>query len=140
MRPLNRRSFIGFVSALIPSMFLGKASASAATSKYGALLTKSSAIKVGQTLLYGAKDSNGKTVEIALTRTKKGLTALDGTCTHQGCLVNLNKMRLVCPCHGSVFHRASGAVILGPSGSSKDSIKPLRKYTVVEKAGNIYIR
>ncbi len=138
MRIINRRSFLTFATALIPTALLGKAQA--ATSPNGALLTKSSAIKVGQTLVFGAKDANGRQIEIALTRTAKGLSAVDGTCTHQGCLVNLKKQKLICPCHGSVFDRSTGKVILGPNGSSKDSIQPLGKYTVVEKAGNIYVR
>lgn len=138
MKIINRRSFITFVSALIPSVLLGKADA--ATSSTGSLLTKSSAIKVGQTQVYGAKDSNGLTFEVVLTRTSKGLTALNGTCTHQGCQVDLKKKSLICPCHGSIFNPSTGAVVMGPNGSSKTSIQPLAKYTVIEKSGNIYIK
>ena len=52
MRAINRRSFIAFISAAIPSIFLNKAEAAGA--QYGALLAKSTAIKVGQTQVYGA--------------------------------------------------------------------------------------
>lgn len=138
MQILNRRSFIVLLSAVIPSVLLGKAEAT--TTRSGTMLAKSSAIKVGQSQVYGAKDTNGRTFEVVLTRTKKGLTALNGTCTHQGCLVDLKKKSLICPCHGSIFDPKSGAVLMGPSGSSKDSIKPLAKYKVTEKSGNIYIR
>lgn len=138
MKIINRRSFIAFLSAVIPSVLLGKAEA--ATAQNGTLLAKSSAIKIGQSQVYGAKDANGRTFEIVLTRTKKGLTALNGTCTHQGCLVDLKKKSLICPCHGSIFDPNSGAVVMGPSGSSKDTIKPLAKYKVSEKSGNIYIK
>ncbi|MBC7463500.1 MAG: Rieske (2Fe-2S) protein [Actinobacteria bacterium] len=138
MGKFNRRTFLAFVSALIPSALLGKAEAAA--SPYGSFLAKSTAIKLGQTQIYGAKDSNGRSFEVVLTRTRTGVTALEGTCTHQGCLVDLKKNSLVCPCHGSVFNPASGAVIMGPNGSSKSSIKPLTKYKVTEKSGKIYIK
>jgi len=138
MSKINRRSFLSFVSVIIPSFLLSKAEA--ATSPHGTFLVKSSAIKVGQTQLYNAKDANGRTVEIILRRRKSGLTALDGTCTHEGCLVDLKRNKLVCPCHGSIFHTATGAVEMGPSGSSKNSIKPLKKYKVTERSGKIYIK
>lgn len=138
MRKINRRSFLTFATALIPSIFLGKAEAGG--SPFGTFLAKSSAIKVGQSQVYGAKDSNGKSLEVVLTRTKTGLYAFDGTCTHQGCLVNLKNKSLICPCHGSVFNPITGAPVLGPNGSSKDSIKPLTKFKVTEKSGKVYIK
>lgn len=138
MSKINRRSFLSFVSVIIPSFLLSKAEA--ATSPYGNFLVKSSDIKMGQIQVYHAKDAKGRTVEIILRRRKTGLTALDGTCTHQGCLVDLKQKKLVCPCHGSTFHSATGAVEIGPSGNSKNSIKPLKKFKVTEKSGKIYIK
>ena len=138
MRKIDRRSFLTFVTALVPSIFFNKAEAASPT--LGAFLIRSSAIKVGQTLAYAAEDSNGRSFEIILTRTKTGLVALDGTCTHQGCLVDIKRKTLICPCHGSVFNPRTGAVIFGPDGSSKDSIKPLIKFVTTEKSGKIYIK
>ncbi|MEI9906809.1 MAG: Rieske (2Fe-2S) protein [Actinomycetota bacterium] len=147
MPKLNRRTFLTAISALIPSFIFSKAQASpvislakAANSNLGFLITKSSAIKVGQSLAYSGKDSNGATIGIILTRTKKGLIALDGTCTHQGCQVQLKKTSLICPCHGSVFNASTGAPLLGPNGSPKSTITSLAKYKVTEKSGNIYIK
>jgi Rieske Fe-S protein len=145
MPRINRRRFLAITTGLIPSFLLSKAQASSgfnlakAASSNGALLTKSSSIKVGQSQVYSGKDGSGRSLEIILSRTKTGLVALDGSCTHQGCAVALNKTKLICPCHGSVFQAASGAVVLGPNGAPKSSIKPLYKYKVVEKSGNIYI-
>lgn len=145
MSRINRRSFLAIASGLLPSFLLSKAQASVgfnlakAASSNGALLTKSSSIKVGQSQVYTGKDSSGRSIEVILSRTKNGLVALDGTCTHQGCAVALNKTKLVCPCHGSTFQADSGTVLLGPNGSSKKSIKALNRYKVVEKSGNIYI-
>ncbi len=145
MSRINRRSFLAIASGLIPSFLLSKAQASVgfnlakAASSKGTLLAKSSSIKVGQTQVYTGNDSSGRSVEVILSRTKTGLVALNGTCTHQGCTVALNKTKLICPCHGSVFQANSGVVVLGPNGSPKNAIKPLYKYTVVEKSGNIYI-
>lgn len=148
MSKVSRRGFLSALGALIPSSLMSKAEASpvfpfakAGDPKLGAELAKSSQIKVGQTLIYSGQ-SGGQIIEVILTRTKKGLVALDGTCTHQGCTVGLDRTqkKIVCPCHKSVFDPATGAVILGPNGSPKNSISPLNKYTITEKAGIIYIK
>lgn len=147
MSKLNRRHFLTFIGALVPSFFLTKADAFSgfslertATSAIGTYVTKSSAVKVGQSRVYTGKDSSGRSIEVILSRTKKSLIALDGTCTHQGCTVELKKAALVCPCHGSVFQASTGAVVLGPNGSPKNMISPLHRYKVTEKAGKIYIK
>jgi nitrite reductase/ring-hydroxylating ferredoxin subunit len=108
----------------------------------GALLGKSSQIKVGQTQIYSGKESTGRAIEVILTRTRKGLIALDGTCTHKGCTLGLDgkQKKIICPCHHSVFDPASGAVLLGPNGSPANSISALMKYKITEKAGKIYIK
>ncbi|MFB7662462.1 ubiquinol-cytochrome c reductase iron-sulfur subunit [Kitasatospora sp. NPDC056138] len=50
---------------------------------------------------------------------------LSAVCTHSGCTVNAPKGgQLYCPCHGSRFDAATGAVINGPA------TKPLPRYTV----------
>lgn len=41
-------------------------------------------------------------------------TALSPICTHRGCTVEIQRERLVCPCHGSTYDRA-GAVLKGPA-------------------------
>ncbi|WP_232247928.1 QcrA and Rieske domain-containing protein [Kitasatospora azatica] len=52
---------------------------------------------------------------------------LSSICTHAGCTVDPPKNgQLNCPCHGSKFDAATGAVITGPA------IKPLPKYTVTK--------
>ncbi|WP_255419014.1 ubiquinol-cytochrome c reductase iron-sulfur subunit [Kitasatospora sp. CB02891] len=54
-------------------------------------------------------------------------TALSSVCTHSGCAVNPPKDgQLYCPCHGSKFDAATGAVINGPA------VKPLPHYTVTK--------
>jgi nitrite reductase/ring-hydroxylating ferredoxin subunit len=145
---VSRRGFLSVLGALIPTFFLTKSQASPHHSttksgdpKLGALLTQSDTITVGKTLLFTGQ-SDGQMIEVILTRTKKGLVALDGTCTHRQCTVGLDRAqkKIVCPCHHSVFDPATGAVILGPNGAPKNSIKPLSKYTITEKAGNIYIK
>ncbi|MFD7643217.1 ubiquinol-cytochrome c reductase iron-sulfur subunit [Kitasatospora sp. NPDC059795] len=52
---------------------------------------------------------------------------LSSVCTHSGCAVNPPKDgRLYCPCHGSTFDAATGAVITGPA------VKPLPGYAVTK--------
>ncbi len=55
--------------------------------------------------------------QIVLTRgtgsTVHGFTAV---CTHQGCLVSqVSNGQISCPCHGSTFDAATGAVTNGPA-------------------------
>jgi cytochrome b6-f complex iron-sulfur subunit len=50
-------------------------------------------------------------------------SAIDATCTHEGCTVNgVNGTTYVCPCHGSRYNR-SGQVVNGPARAS------LRQYS-----------
>ncbi len=41
--------------------------------------------------------------------------AFSGSCTHAGCPVRPAGARFVCPCHGAVFDKATGAVLQGPA-------------------------
>lgn len=147
MLRISRRQLLTFASALVPGFLLAKIDTAQAltfgkpsSSLLGALVAESSSIKVGETQIYTGNISPGQNVEVVLTRTKKGLFALNGACTHRGCSVYAQGTQLICPCHGSVFKADTGAVVMGPRGSSKNSIGHLLKYKVTESKGNIYIR
>jgi len=63
-----------------------------------------------------------------------GYAALSPVCQHQGCIVNIQGPRLVCPCHGSTYDR-DGAVLRGPTE------RPLVRYpATVTDAGELVIR
>jgi Rieske Fe-S protein len=49
-----------------------------------------------------------------LTQTDGRYIALSPICTHLGCTVDVERDRLICPCHGSTYDRA-GAVLKGPA-------------------------
>lgn len=137
--------FLMFATAeASPTLLMGKKPNPSPTKNVdpspGALLAKSSAIKVGQTQIYTGKEPSGKTILVILTRTEKGLVAFDGTCTAQGEKVVLKRTQLICQSQGSVYSASTGEVVLGPNGSSKNSIPPLSHYTITEKDGNIYIK
>lgn len=73
-----------------------------------------------------ADPGSGDAVYIVQPRTGQycGFSAI---CTHAGCTVNPPKNgQFSCPCHGSAFDAATGAVITGPA------VKPLPKYTVTK--------
>jgi len=69
-----------------------------------------------------------------LSRTSaNSFTAIDATCTHEGCTVtNTDGDQYVCPCHGSRYTR-SGQVVHGPALAS------LRRYTTSFNDGVVTI-
>ena len=56
--------------------------------------------------------------QIVLTRTGSRIAGFSAVCTHEACLVNKVQNGLIsCPCHGSTFDAATGAVRDGPASS-----------------------
>jgi thiosulfate dehydrogenase [quinone] large subunit len=62
--------------------------------------------------------------------------AFDAVCPHAGCTVQYQQSQdiLVCPCHGSLFNAATGAVEQGPAASG------LRPITISEADGQLYAK
>lgn len=97
--------------------------ASTATTTPGATGTLSSAppaagalaavadVPVGGSL---AAEVDGKPVVLAQP-TAGTVVCWSAVCTHQGCTVAAGGAKLPCPCHGSVFDAATGAVVRGPA-------------------------
>ena len=71
---------------------------------------------------------------VVLTRDAAGtVRAFSATCTHQGCTVSdVRGGRIDCPCHGSRFDAATGAVVQGPA------TRALRPVPVVVRDAQVY--
>ncbi len=68
-----------------------------------------------------------------LVRDAQGaLAAHSAICTHAGCTVQYSGGQLICPCHGSIFNAATGAVLQGPA------VTPLPARRVIERGGQLY--
>jgi Rieske Fe-S protein len=61
--------------------------------------------------------------------------AFSAVCTHLGCTVGYQAANdeFVCPCHGSIYNAATGAVIRGPAPL------PLPKISIVDAKGELYV-
>jgi thiosulfate dehydrogenase [quinone] large subunit len=70
--------------------------------------------------------------DIVVRQADGKLSAHSAICTHAGCTVGYSGTQLVCPCHGSVFDAASGAVLQGPA------VTPLPARRVVENGGQLF--
>ncbi|MER7673783.1 Rieske (2Fe-2S) protein [Kitasatospora sp. NPDC096128] len=73
--------------------------------------------------------------KIVVTQPTEGqYKAFSAKCTHAGCIVDqVKKEQIQCPCHGSRFGIADGAVQDGPAPS------PLPAYVVTVEGGNLKV-
>jgi Rieske Fe-S protein len=95
----------------------GEGNAGAAGGDGGAL--QLSAVPVGSAV--AAKDSSGKPVVVVRAAPDR-VVAFSAVCTHMGCTVAPAGTTLKCPCHGSAFDAATGAVLNGPASRPLPSV------------------
>ena len=70
--------------------------------------------------------------KVALVRSQGRVYALDLTCTHLGCTVNVTEDQWRCPCHGSRFDN-QGQVLQGPAQ------RPLRRLRLQRQQGELVV-
>ena len=126
--PLSRRAVVAGVGGVAAAGLLTACGASTATAPAPAPAAPSaapSAATSGGTTLAAASSIpvGGGTVfadqDVVVTQPTAGdFKAFSATCTHQGCKVkSVADGVIVCPCHGSKFAIADGAVTAGPAKS-----------------------
>jgi Rieske Fe-S protein len=91
------------------------------------VVTAVSKLTRGQTA--AAKDPTGRNLLVTMTG-PNSVVAYDATCTHMGCQVPPSG---ACPCHGSRFTPATGAVVNGPATT------PLEKVAVAIQNGQVVL-
>jgi thiosulfate dehydrogenase [quinone] large subunit len=93
-------------------------------------LGPASRLPPGQAAYY--RDPANGSPDILVRDGQGGLAAHSAICTHAGCTVQYSGGQLVCPCHGSIFNAATGAVLQGPA------VAPLPARRVIERGGELY--
>jgi Rieske Fe-S protein len=96
----------GATTATVPPSSSSSTSGGAATDA----LAATSAIPVGSGKIFD-------TQMVVVTQPTAGeFKAFSAVCTHMGCIVNqISDGKIECPCHGSEYSIASGAVLRGPA-------------------------
>ena len=97
----------------------------------GVVLLSLNELDVGQAQVATTDDG----IAVAVVRTgEEEVRAFSAICTHQGCEVRAEETDLYCPCHGSRFALADGAVTAGPAED------PLPEVAVEIQQGNVVTR
>jgi Rieske Fe-S protein len=132
---LSRRSVL--VGGIVVAGTAGLAAVAGCSAKSSAAATPSSSgpdvlatvasIPVGNAV---SATLDGKPILISQP-TAGTIVAFTAICTHQGCTVAPAGKEFHCPCHGSVYNAATGAVITGPAPA------PLASIPVKVDAGNV---
>jgi len=99
------------------------ATTSASASVQGTRLGSTAQVAVGQALSF--TDAKGGGPAFVVQPTHGQFKAFSAICTHQGCTVSFQGGAFACPCHGSQFDGATGAVLSGPAPSALPAI-PVR--------------
>ncbi|OMH29696.1 hypothetical protein BKD30_00055 [Tersicoccus phoenicis] len=102
---------------------------SSAGSARGPSLAKTADVPVGSSKLVGTGNA-----QVLLSHPAEAtFRAFSPSCTHQGCTVEVRSDMFVCPCHGSEFALADGAVLQGPA------TRPLIERKVTVAGGTVYL-
>ena len=98
-------------ASLLVACSAGSGASAGAVSSRGPLVALAD-VPVGGAV--AAKDASGAPIVVAQP-TAGRVVAFSAICTHMGCQVAPSGPRLDCPCHGSRFDAATGAVLQGPA-------------------------
>ena len=92
----------------------------------------------GQIKIVEIKPPLAESFLVSAVRFGGTVVVLSTVCTHKGCIVDVDRGRLACPCHGAVFNATDGIAIRTPHKGVP--LKALRRYISSEDAGSIYIK
>lgn len=132
-RPLSRRALLHVTGAGAGALTLaacgggGDELPQVADEGSGSVLAQLSDVPVGSAL---SLELDGRPVLVAQP-TAGSVVGFDAECPHQGCRVRAGDGLLQCPCHGSEFDVATGAVLAGPADA------PLTPLDVVVVDGRV---
>ena len=128
---------VGFALARRSDAAKGTGPAGAAANGYGPVAGGAGGEQLAS--LADVPDGGGLVLgdqHVVLTRSGDEVHAFSSTCTHQGCTVaGVTDGTITCPCHGSAFDAATGAVVRGPAATGLGSVDVTVTDGVVALAG-----
>jgi thiosulfate dehydrogenase (quinone) large subunit len=98
----------------------GSAGSTTAGASGGTKITSTSSVPVGGAHLFN--DPKTGQPAYVVQPSSGSFKAFSAVCTHQGCQVGFSGGEFVCPCHGSMYNGATGAVLNGPATRPLPSI------------------
>ena len=109
-------------SAPAPSASGASASGAGSSHPAGTAIGSAKNVPVGGAASFTDPRTGDPSIVIQATAGK--FVAFDAVCPHAGCTVEYDKSAalIVCPCHGSQFNAASGAVEVGPAATGLNPI------------------